>query len=127
MLGRVRSTALPASGKRHDRILWFSFPIFEYHHRHRHAGGDRIGSRGRAILHERLRKVLADIIAGVMRHEFRQKSTRQVPAELLAEYVASTFVLVLNWWLEKRMPSSPEEVNDVFRQLTLPTLAALWE
>jgi hypothetical protein len=46
------------------------------------------------------------------------------PTDLLAQYVASTFVLVLNWWVEGRSPLPPKDINDLFRALILPTLAA---
>lgn len=117
------------SGKREERILWFSLPVFEYHYQHPHPGhpgSDRIGSRGRAILHEHLRRVLADVIGDVARKEFRtgrKEATRQTPPDLLSEYIASTFVLVLNWWLAKKMFLQPKEVNNVFRRLILPSLA----
>jgi hypothetical protein len=39
-------------------------------------------------------------------------------------YVASTFILVLNWWVEESSPLAPKEVDAVFRALDLPTLAA---
>ena len=129
MLGPVQSAA-SFPGKREDRILWFSLPLFEYHYQHRHPhqpGGDKIGGRGRALLHEHLRRVLADVIAEVASKEFRTARkgvTRQIPADLLAEYIAATFVLVLNWWLAKRMFLAPKDVNDVFRRLILPSLAA---
>ena len=129
MLRPVQSTAQPAAGKRRDRILWFSLPIFEYHYQHRHAGGDRIGPRGRAILHDHLRRVLANVIAGAVQKGIRdgRKPSRSIPADLLYEYVASAFVLVLNWWLDKGMPQSAAEINDVFHKLIAPTLAAVCE
>src|SRR5437867_1850550 len=120
MLRPVHSAA-SFSGKREDRILWFSLPVFEYHYQRRHPhqpGGDKIGGRGRAILHEHLRRVLADVIADVARKEVRSARkgvTRQIPADLLSEFIASTFVLVLNWWLAKKMFLPPKDVNDVFR------------
>lgn len=116
-------------GKDQDRILWFSLPVFEHHYRHAHAWGDRIGARGRAILHERLRKVLADVITDAMRERIRvrRKPARPMPADLLAAYIASTFVVVLNWWLDKKMFLPPKEINDLFRRLVLPTLVAVWE
>jgi AcrR family transcriptional regulator len=125
MLGPLEPPTQPA-GKWQERILWFSLPIFEYHYQHRHSGGDGIGSRGRAILHEHLRKVLADIIADVVRKDFRgeRRLARKIPPELLSKYVASTFVLVLNWWLDCRSPLPPKGINDLFRTLVLPTLAA---
>jgi hypothetical protein len=51
----------------------------------------------------------------------------QIPPDLLVEYVASTFVLVLNWWVESRSALGPKEVDDLFRALTLPTLSACVE
>ena len=115
------------SGKDNGWILWFSLPVFEHHYRHAHAWGDRIGPRGRAILHEHLRRVLTELIREVMKKEFRmgRQSARQIPLELIAVYAASTFVLVLNWWLDSGMSLPPKEIDDVFRRLTLPTLAAV--
>ena len=116
----------PLSVKGHDSLLWFSLPVFEHHYRHAHAWGDKIGARGRAILHDHLRKVLARVIANAMKKDLRmaRKVAHQIPVEVVSEYVASTFVLVLNWWLDKRMPLPPNEVNDIFYALTLPTLRA---
>ena len=129
MLEPAQSRVGLASGTWHDRILWFSLPIFEYHYQHRHAGEDRIGPRGRAILHEHLRKVIADVIADAVKKEFRtsRKGATQVPADLLPQYLASTFVLVLNWWVGKRMPTPPAEINELFRKLTVATLPGAWE
>ncbi len=126
MLEPVPSVS-PRLGQGSDRILWFSLPVFQHHYRHAHAWGDRIGARGRAILHEHLRTVLTDIIAEVIdsRSKSARKSMGPISPDLVAAYVASTFVLVLNWWLDKKMRLTPEEVNGIFRMLTLPTLAAL--
>jgi hypothetical protein len=98
MLRPVQSRASSASGKPEERILWFSLPVFEYHDQHRHPGGDRIGTRGRSNLHEHFRRLLAGVIAEVVKKEFRtarRGAARQIPQDLVSEYVASTFVLVL--------------------------------
>jgi AcrR family transcriptional regulator len=128
MLGPVPSPTR-TGGRGLDRTLWFSLPLFEHHYRHAHAWGDRIGARGRTILHEHLRRVLTGIVAEVMKKDCRtgRQSSRQIPPEVVSAYVASTFVLVLNWWLDARMRLPPKEINDVFRRLTLPTLATMFE
>lgn len=116
-------------GTRRDRLLWFSLPIFEHHHRHAHAWGDKIGARGRAILHEHLRRALTDIITDAMDGGSRstRDPVRTIPTPVISAYVASTFVLVLNWWLDNRMRLAPTEINQVFLKLTLPTLRSLYE
>lgn len=112
-----------------DWILWFSLPIFEHHYHHAHAWGDRIGTKGRTILHEHLRRVLTGMIAQVMKKDYRleRQSPRQLRPEIIPAYVASTFVLVLNWWLDTKMRLPPKDINNVFRSLTSPTLATLFE
>ena len=126
ILGSVPSMHQKAGNGRNERILWFSLPIFEHHDRHRRAGELRLGRRGRAILHEHLQKVLAEMIAEEVRknHQGRRKTSGRLPTDLLVQYVASTFILVLNWWVESRSPLTANEVNDLFRALILPTLTA---
>ncbi len=126
MLGPV-PTVTRGNGKAQDRVLWFSLPIFEHHYRHAHSFGDRIGPKGRAILHERLRRVLAEIIAeGMKATRVGQESSRRIPPDLVSGYIASTFVLVLNWWLDKGMRLPPGEIDEAFRKLTTPTLNVLF-
>jgi hypothetical protein len=56
-----------------------------------------------------------------------QSRTSGVPLELLVEYIASTFILVLNWWVEGRDPVPAGEVNEFFKALIRPTLAGIWD
>jgi len=129
MLRSVQAAALPPSAKRHEKIIWFSLPIFEHIRQHQLAGRATIGARGRAIIHEHLQKTLAELITDNVRKDFqvRRKAAGQIPADLLVQYVASTFILTLNWWVESRSRLSTKEVNDLFRALVLPTLAAALE
>ena len=129
MLRSVQSTTRSSSGKRHEKMIWFSLPIFDYHDHHRRAGEARIGARGRAILHGHLQNVLAQLIADDVRKDLqgRRKTAIQIPPDLLVQHLASTFIQVLNWWMESRSPLPANEANDLFRALILPTLAASWE
>jgi AcrR family transcriptional regulator len=120
------ATATPAaSSTLHDRILWFSRPVFEHIERHRDAGDGGVHARGQAIVHEHLERVLVELIAAELQQAGRRQLTTEhtVPSALLAHYVASTFVLILNWWIESSDPLSARDVNDLFRALVLPTLA----
>jgi AcrR family transcriptional regulator len=126
MLGFVPSTQPKTGDSSNERILRFGLPIFEHLDRHRRAGGLKLGPRGRAILHGHLQKVLAELIAEDVRKSLRgrRKTAGQIPPDILVQYVASTFILVLNWWVENRSPLPAREVNDLFRALVLPTLVA---
>jgi AcrR family transcriptional regulator len=126
MLQAVHAAQLPASGKPQERVIRFSLPVFEHIHRHRQAGAPGMGARGRAVIHEHLKKVLAGLIAEDLAKclHGRRKSAGQIPSDLVVQYVASTFVLVLNWWVESNSALRPREVNELFRALTIPTLSA---
>lgn len=126
MLRSVHPAGLSSSAKLYEKAISFSLPIFEHIRQQRRIGEAMIGTRGRAIIHEHLQKVLSERIAADLTKGFqRQRKTQgQMPPDLLVQYVASTFILVLNWWVESRSPLAPKEVNDLFRSLILPTLAA---
>jgi AcrR family transcriptional regulator len=128
MIGSVYTTKSLSSVKRHERLIRFSLPIFEHIHRHRHIGSARMGVRGRAVLHEHLRKEVAELISADVKRDLqsRRKTAGQIPSDLFVQYVASTFILVLNWWIESRSPLPPNDINNLFRELILPTLTK-WE
>jgi AcrR family transcriptional regulator len=114
--------------KPYEKIIWFSRPIFEYLNDHRVRGLARRPTTGRAI-HEQLQRVLAELISNDVTKGFggRRKIAPQVPPGLLVEYVVSTFILVLNWWVESKEPHPVNDAEELFRGLVLPTLAQMWE
>ena len=72
---------------------------------------------------------LAPWIADAANENFhkRWKTATKVPADMVAEYVASTFILVLQWWPENKSPLPPRGVNDLFRAMVIPPLATIAE
>ena len=114
----MRSTGLA------NRVLRFSLPIFEHIERYRGASDFSADAQGQAVVHEHLRRVLVELITHDLRQmgQHRQGSGRRVPCDLLAQHVASTFLLVLNWWAESEEPLPSREVNDLFRALILPAV-----
>src|SRR5882757_5848699 len=71
MLGLVQSKGPPSSAKNYERIIWFSLPIFEHIYEHRRTGAARMGTKGQAIIHEHLKKVLAKLIADDVRKDIQ--------------------------------------------------------
>jgi AcrR family transcriptional regulator len=112
---------LVARSDRQDSLTSFSLPIFEHHDEHRRTG--KMNARTRRLLHQRLRALIARRI----RHEAQHSASRchdgaSVPPDLLAQLIASTFVIVLDWWLDTKSPLSPTGVNDLFCSLVGPAL-----
>ena len=108
-----------------DRVLRFSLPIFEHIDRYRRGSSLTVDARGQAVVHEHLQRVLVELIADDLRGAGRSHgklSEAHLPCELLARHVASTFLVVLNWWVESGEPLTPRRANDVFRGLIRPAL-----
>lgn len=112
-----------------ERMAAFSLPLFAHIHEHRHTAKGRLGERGRAVLHQQLRGVLAEWIiqtldaSGHLRLSRSRRSA--VSPELLAQHVASTFVLVLHWWIDHGGATTPEEADKLFRALVMPVLRSI--
>ena len=123
--------AIPPSTARaplKERLIAFSLPILRHLERHVHANPARMGTRAQAILHERLREILADLVSRELKKgplPGSRKWAGQVPSELLAQYRASSFILVLHWWLDSKSRLGPKEVDGIFRTLVLPALSGL--
>ena len=116
-----------ARGSRRVNVVWFSYPVFEYVNPFRHTEGSLMAREGHTIIHEHLRQVLIDMIADEVSASVprSESGAGSVPPELLAQYVAGTFILVLNWWVASNSPLSPREADDVFLSMVLPTLTAM--
>ena len=106
-----------------ERMVAFSLPLFTHVHQHRLSSKTRLGDRGRGILHEHLHRVISEWIARAAEElRFQQLWGSPVAPELLAQHIASTFVLVLHWWMDTNASRSPAEADTLFRSLVMPVL-----
>ena len=48
----------------------------------------------------------------------------EVPIPIMASFIAGSFLTLLKWWLETKMVHSAEEMDDIFRKLTLTSIEA---
>jgi AcrR family transcriptional regulator len=120
MLGSTHDRP-PACGGA-DGPLAFSRPILDYIAEHRRCGA-AMPPDGRVVMHARLQTVLTNLISDNFALSGRQP-TSAIPTDLIARYIAATFVLVLNWWVETHVRLTAAEVDARFRTLVLPVLTA---
>ena len=106
-------------------MLWFSLPIFEHIERHRRAGPAAVGPAQPRVVHQHLQAAIAELIGDPVRTALQRagRSESQVSPELLVRWIASTLVLVLNWWVESDSPLSGRDADRLFRGLIQPALA----
>jgi AcrR family transcriptional regulator len=126
MLQATGSRAVSKTLEPFGKVLSFSFPVFDYIGGCRHAAEAKMGRKGRTILHQHLRRVLSNQIRDDVRQALQAGTglTSSIPADLAVEYILTTFILVLNWWVEGRSPLSAAEVDDVFLALVVPVLTS---
>jgi AcrR family transcriptional regulator len=53
------------------------------------------------------------------------KRNKNVPPELLAHYVASSFIALMTWWIDNNYSLPAEKMNEIYRQLVEPGTMAL--
>jgi AcrR family transcriptional regulator len=53
------------------------------------------------------------------------KRNKNIPPELLAHYVASTFIALMTWWIDNEYPLSAEKMTEIYRQLVEPGTMAI--
>jgi AcrR family transcriptional regulator len=106
-----------------ETMLWFSLPIFEHVEGQHAHGGLRMGPKGRSVLHQRLKLTLAKLItAQLKKNPALLRTERLIPADLIAGYLAATFVLVLDWWVDSKARLSPQAANELYLALAAPAL-----
>ena len=76
-------------------------------------------------MHQRLEAIVANLVGAEIDGLRRHNCAGQMPAELIARHIASTFVLVLNWWLECEPALTPAQVDARFRSLVQPSLVTV--
>jgi AcrR family transcriptional regulator len=48
----------------------------------------------------------------------------RIPIPILAQYIAGTFVTLLKWWVDNKMPYTSEYMAEIVKQLLMPSLHA---
>jgi AcrR family transcriptional regulator len=108
----------------YEAVVRFGLPIFSHIEEHRRTGQARVEGQGRRVLHEHLQEAIAALIEGDVEAAVRRRGTAEPPStDLLVRWIASTFVLVLNWWVESDRPIPAREADRLFRRLVEPALA----
>ena len=69
------------------------------------------------LLLEHVQKSLSEKIAQNLQKDGQQF---KVAIPILASYITGSFLTLLKWWLDNKMIYSPEQMDEIFKQLTMP-------
>lgn len=73
---------------------------------------DKIFGQGQAALSRVIMARLDEALA--------KEQLPAIPIPILSNYLAGTFMVLLRWWLDNKVPLPPERLHDIFQQLALP-------
>lgn len=108
-------------GSAREDILQRTLRLFEHIEQHRMKSRGRLDVQSETVVHERLRLELARFTLDDLERT-ATAAQEGLPRELLAQFVASTFLVVLQWWLESEPSLPATEVNKRLAALLLPAL-----
>ncbi len=101
-----------------------SLDLFRHIQDHHHLYKALIWGQGIDLLYKTGQDILSSSIEANLRHLHSSEDDWKVPLPILSNYMASTFLALLKWWLENNMPYSPERMDELFQRLVLPGVHA---
>jgi AcrR family transcriptional regulator len=96
-----------------DRLGW-ARGLIDHADAHRDLFRALLGKRSGHLVQKRFRRILVDVV----------KQDVGVP-DAVVHYIAGAFFELLTWWIDTRNALDADEVERLFRKLTVPALAAV--
>ena len=124
LLRNAQMATVVAADKKYEKVIGFSLAMFEHAHDHKKLYRSLVSGPGWVIVSQRLEEILVQLMQEEARVLFKRRASSDVPFELFVHYLGATFMTVLTWWFNFGRPLPPEEINALFRELVIPTLAA---
>lgn len=127
MLMAHQQAALAENGDVGQRCLGFSLALFEHAQSFRDIYRVLVGERGSAIIMNRMRALLADLVSQDLAAIAPLTGDGQIPRSALIQFVVGALMSVLAWWMDRKSRLSPAEVDTIFRRLTIPAITAAFD
>lgn len=103
--------------------LGFSLAFFQHVDSHRQLYRAVVGRQSGVIVDRQMRRLLVDLVAEAIAYSDRRRD--RVRSEMTAHYVVGALMSTVTWWLDYNVRLSPEEIDQAFRQMTLPALQSM--
>ena len=84
-----------------------------------------VWGQGADILNRSLLQQISYLIETNLRSMVGEKTDTSIPLSVAAQFVATTFLMLLRWWFDEDMRHTPEQMNEMYQRLVLPGLHGL--
>lgn len=98
-------------------LLAFSLPMFRHAQRYQRVYRAVVGKHSGQLIHQHLEGYLMAHVQRQFEQENVGKMVGDIPRDLLAHHIVSSFMSLLIWWLERGLPHSPERMADLYQRL----------
>jgi len=122
-LRKAQQTAA-SSNRGYEKVIGFSLAMFEHAHGHRKLYRTLSGGPGWTIIRQGIEDMLVQLMKEEARPLLKQRASSEVSFELFIHFLGASFMSVLTWWFNSRQPLAPKEIDALYRDLVIPTLAA---
>jgi hypothetical protein len=83
-----------------------------------------VGKQSGQMIMRQAHDYLAALVREHLEGVIKSSKKPPVPVDLAAHWLSSAFLSLMTWWLDHNLPYTPEEMDAIFRRLTLPGLEA---
>lgn len=122
MLRHAQANAAPVG--RHEKAIGFSSMLFQHAYENRELFKNLVGGRGWDIVRGRIEEMVILLIKEESEPFFRKKASKDISFDLFIHFLGAAFTSVLTWWMTQEKPIPPKEIDSLFREMVIPTLAA---
>jgi AcrR family transcriptional regulator len=116
----LRKMLRAPKGRSKDGTLPFVRGLIEHVHGHSQLFRAIIGKRAGHSIEKRFRQT----VMGLVREELIESGLGGRALDVTSHYVAGALVELLTWWVDTRNALGADEIEELFRKLTAPVLAA---
>ncbi len=81
-----------------------------------------VRGRGLELFFEKGQEYWSQKLASDLQARLPKGHQPTVPIEVLAQFLAGAFVTIMRWWLDNKMPYSPQEMDAILQKLVTPVV-----
>jgi len=96
--------------------------LFEHVQEHQDLFRGMVRGRGLELFFEKGQEYWSQKLITDLQARLPKGRQPAVPLPVLAQFIAGTFVTMLRWWLDNKMPYSPKEMDEMLQRLIIPAV-----
>lgn len=97
--------------------LEFTLILFEHVQSQARLYKALVGKRSGELLRNQFHKIIGDLICEQLSAQALHSKIKEIPLEITVEFMASTLISLVTWWLDHEFPYSAAQMNTWFHQL----------